>query len=122
MALDYAKTFYNSKEWRDLRRYICISRNWTCEECGGYGNQVHHIEEITPSNINEPNITLNESNLQLLCERCHNGKRKKESDIEEGLMFDEFGNLIRSPLSNKNMYATKTPTPPFQKTENEKYI
>jgi len=97
MALDYAKAFYNSKAWRELRLYVCQSRHWTCEECGGYGNQVHHIVEITPDNINDPNVTLNENNLQLLCEECHNGKRRLERDVEEGLYFDDFGNLVKYP-------------------------
>lgn len=97
MALDYAKAFYNSKAWRELRLYVCQSRHWTCEECGGYGNQVHHIVEITPDNINDPNVTLNENNLQLLCEECHNAKRRLERDVEEGLYFDDFGNLVKYP-------------------------
>lgn len=97
MALDYAKSFYNSKKWKDLRLYIRESRHWTCEECGGYGDQVHHIIEITPENINNPDITLNENNLQLLCEECHNAKRRMDKDIEVGLRFDEFGNLIKYP-------------------------
>ena len=98
MALDYSKSFYNSTAWKKLRLYICESRFWTCEECGEYGDQVHHIIEITPENINNPNITLNEENLQLLCEECHNGKRRTEKDVNDGLKFDEFGNLIKSTL------------------------
>ena len=97
MALDYSKSFYNSSAWKNLRLYICESRLWTCEECGGYGDQVHHIIEITPENINDFNITLNEDNLQLLCEECHNSKRRKEKDFNEDLKFDEFGNLIKIP-------------------------
>lgn len=97
MALDYSKPFYNSKKWKELRLYVCESRHWTCEECGEFGDQVHHIIEITPDNINDPNITLNEDNLQLLCEECHNAKRKVERDIEDGLVFDENGNLKQVP-------------------------
>ena len=99
MALDYAKPFYNSKKWKKLRKYICESRHYTCEECGDYGDQVHHIIEITPDNINDPSITLNEDNLQLLCEECHNAKRKTEKDLVDGLKFDEFGNLNQVPPS-----------------------
>lgn len=97
MALDYAKSFYNSKKWKDLRLYVCQSRHYTCEECGDYGDQVHHVIEITPDNINDPSITLNEDNLQLLCEECHNAKRKTEKDLVDGLKFDEFGNLNQVP-------------------------
>ena len=76
MALDYSKSFYNSKAWKDLRLYI---------------------EEITPDNIDDPNVTLNEDNLELLCEKCHNSKRKVDRDIADGLRFDEFGNLFKYP-------------------------
>lgn len=101
MALSYSASFYHSKEWKKLRLYICQSRHWTCQWCGGYGDQVDHIEEITPDNINNPKITLNEDNLQLLCRSCHDSKRKKERDITDGYTFDEFGNLIKAPLSKK---------------------
>lgn len=115
MALDYSKPFYNSKKWKDLRLYVCESRHWTCEECGEYGDQVHHIIEITPSNINDPNITLNEDNLQLLCEECHNAKRRQERDIEDGLRFDENGNLVKYPLLMMKNNSRKYRRPHFKK-------
>ena len=99
MALDYSKSFYNSSAWKKLRLYVCESRMWTCEECGDYG---HHIIPITPENIDNPDVTLNERNLQLLCEECHNSKRRIEKDINDGLEFDELGNLIKSPLVDEN--------------------
>ena len=103
MAKDYSKKFYNSSAWKKLSEYIRVSRHYTCEECGEYGTQVHHIIEITPENINA-SITLNENNLQLLCEECHNKKRKKEADVNDGLRFDANGDLIPvddTPLSKK---------------------
>lgn len=96
MAKDYSKWFYNSTKWRKLREYICVSRNHTCEECGEYGDQVHHIIEITPDNINDTSITLNEKNLQLLCKECHDKKRKTENEVNDGLEFDINGDLIPS--------------------------
>lgn len=33
--------------------------------------EVHHIIELNPNNVNDPNICLNESNLQSLCHECH---------------------------------------------------
>ena len=111
MALEYSKSFYNSSQWKKLRLYVCQSRHWTCEECGEYGDQVHHIIEITPDNINDPNITLNEDNLQLLCEECHNSKRRTEIDIEDGLKFDEFGNLVKSPCLKKKNSHENTDAP-----------
>lgn len=94
MAKEYSKKFYNSSAWKKLSNYIRISRHFTCEVCGEYGTQVHHIIEITPENINDTSITLNESNLQLLCEECHNKMRRTELDVNDGLMFDANGDLI----------------------------
>lgn len=93
MAKEYSKKFYNSSPWKKLSAYIRNKYDNTCQECGEFGDQVHHIEEITPENINDPNITLNENNLTLLCDKCHNAKKKKELDINEGLYFDVDGNL-----------------------------
>ena len=56
------------------------------------------VKNVVTMVTNDPNITLNEDNLQLLCEECHNSKRRTEKDIEDGLRFDEFGNLVKSPL------------------------
>lgn len=35
------------------------------------GEIVHHVIELTPENINDENITLNYSNLELVCRNCH---------------------------------------------------
>jgi len=32
---------------------------------------VHHKTHITPENVDDPNVTLNENNLMALCESCH---------------------------------------------------
>ena len=90
MAKDYSKKFYNSSAWKRLSEYIRVSRHFTCEECGEYGTQVHHIKEITPENINDASI-------------CHNKKRKKEADVNHGLKFDSNGDLISvdTPLFKK---------------------
>ena len=94
MALDYSQKFYNSKAWRECAKMVRETHHYICQECNNYGNQVHHIKEITPDNITDPNITLNKDNLQLLCEECHNSKRRTHKDIEDGLKFDTNGNLI----------------------------
>ena len=35
------------------------------------GEIVHHKAHITPQNINDPSITLDWSNLMLVCRDCH---------------------------------------------------
>lgn len=87
---------YHSTAWRKLRKYYFEKQHGICERCQEPGEIVDHIEEITEDNVNDPNITLNEENLQLLCLACHNRKTfTKHLPIREGLGFDEFGNLIQ---------------------------
>ncbi len=71
-----------------------------CELCGAGGMIVHHKDSLTPQNINDPNVSLNWDNLELLCQCCHNKAHGLGStSIETG--FDAAGNLIPT-----------TPTPP----------
>lgn len=47
-----------------------------CERCQAKGiitpaRVVHHVKPISDSNINNPEITLAESNLMALCQDCH---------------------------------------------------
>lgn len=93
---DFAKGFYHSPEWRRCRDAYFISQHGICERCGGPGKIVHHIEYITPENINDPNVTLNWDNLELLCQDCHNREHHEGKLVAKGLMFDENGNLVRS--------------------------
>ena len=100
MAKDYSKAFYNSKAWQQCRDGYISSVNGLCEEClskGRYkpGYIVHHIKHITPTNINDPNITLNFDNLQYVCLECHNHIHYGETSATEyGLEFDRDGNIV----------------------------
>lgn len=47
-----------------------------CRTAQGY--IVHHKTEITPDNINDPDITMKMSNLMYLCHDCHNKVHGKE--------------------------------------------
>lgn len=100
MAKEFAKGFYNSKTWRRCREAYIKHREAidggmceTCHEVPGY--IVHHKEELTPRNINNPDIALNFANLKYDCHICHN-KENKQEEIN-GLVrveFDEEGNAI----------------------------
>ena len=39
--------------------------------------EVHHKIPITPENVNNPQITLNWDNLELLCKTCHDQERER---------------------------------------------
>lgn len=100
MAKAFAKGFYNSKAWRNCREAYIKHREAidggmceTCHEVPGY--IVHHEEELTPENINNPDVALSFDNLKYDCHVCHNKENKKEE--VEGLVkvdFDEDGNVI----------------------------
>lgn len=94
MAKEYAKNFYNSKAWKQTRDSYFNEKFGICEICNGAGEIVHHIEHITPENINNINITLSKDNLQLLCRSCHAFIHEGVESVEEGFCFDEGGNLI----------------------------
>ena len=85
MAQPFAEKFYKSSKWRECRNAYATMRGHLCEQCLrrnvlSYGEIVHHKIELTADNINDPSITLNYNNLELLCRQCHaevHDKRKK---------------------------------------------
>lgn len=88
---------YHTQRWRKLRQAYYNSQYGICEWCREPGDIVDHIIEITKENIEDPFITYNWENLQLLCLSCHNKKTfRKHSAIREGFEFDESGDLIMS--------------------------
>lgn len=102
MAKEWAKPFYNSTAWKKLRMSYIAKVYGLCEWCGEPGYIVDHIKELTPDNINDPAVSLNENNLQYLCLECHNKKTfMRHSPTQYGLKFDEDGNLIEAPLKKE---------------------
>lgn len=73
--------FYRSKEWSDVRRVVISKRlvngATICEHCGEaiykpYDVILHHRQELTLENVNNPAISLNEDNLMIVHQTCHN--------------------------------------------------
>jgi len=91
---DFARDFYNSKAWRETRAYIFRRDFGLCVKCPNVGEIVHHIVPLTPSNISDPDISLNENNLETVCRDCHATAHGTSSPIDERLSFDEQGNLF----------------------------
>jgi len=103
----FAKKFYNSKTWKLCRQSFIADRvsidGGMCQQCKErLGYIVDHKKEITPDNINNPDVTLSNENFQYLCLDCHNRKTfgKNLATIREGLMFNSDGNIIE----NKNTF------------------
>ena len=86
---------------------------YLCVKCGRPAEEVHHIEHLSPKNIDDPSVTLNMSNLMSLCRACHfeehRGEHGKGREANEGYeyTFDENGMLIRKKLSDAPILAEK---------------
>ena len=87
----FAKGFYKSKAWKDIREFVMSRDARLCQDCLKQGKittaeEVHHIVEITQDNIKDPNITLNPDNLVSLCRECHaarHGARPRRYTVDE---------------------------------------
>ena len=93
---EFAQQFYSSKAWKRTRTAYAKSKHNLCEVCMSKGIIkpgviVHHKVHIDPANINDPNVTLDWNNLQLVCRDCHasiHDRRQRRYKI------DEFGRVI----------------------------
>ena len=76
MAKEFARKFYSSKQWQDCRNEYMKERQYLCENCLRQGiyrpaRYVHHIIELDPINIENPEIALGFDNLECVCRACH---------------------------------------------------
>lgn len=102
MAREFSRKFYNSKAWERCRESFKQSKFGLCERCNMPGEEVHHKIYLNPFNINNPDITLNFDNLELLCMSCHSKEHmSKYSAMSEGYSFGSDGDLIYTPPYQK---------------------
>lgn len=96
----FIKSRMNREFWR-RNYYLSPSRligkdyNLTGEfvKVGVIGTEVHHKIHLTPDNVSDPEISMNQDNLMLLCNECHNkehgrfeGKKEYEFDADENMV------------------------------------
>ncbi len=102
MAQDFAKNFYSSKRWQDCRNAYAKRAHYLCENClrkGIYrpGEIVHHKIEISPTNIYNPEVTLNFDNLEHVCRECHAELHRKSTKGRRYIIGDN-GEVIPSGI------------------------
>ena len=85
--------FYRSDDWHLARAIKICSANGLCEKCGAPGKEVHHIIHLTINNVDNHSISLNQDNLILLCNDCHN-KEHHRFGKKKVYKFDKDGNLV----------------------------
>jgi 5-methylcytosine-specific restriction endonuclease McrA len=110
MARKFAKSFYNSKAWKDCQSAYKAFKLGICERCGGAdGTEVHHKIMLNENNINDPNIALNFNNLELLCKTCHaQHHNRKHGFVRNDVCFDDNGDLIKKPETQAGRGLWKT--------------
>lgn len=96
MAKDYSYKFYQSKAWEQTRAAYLASVHYICERCGSPAKIVHHKIYISPANIDNIKITLDWTNLEALCQDCHNKEHFGSGSTADGLRFDRDGNLVKT--------------------------
>ncbi|MBR2804829.1 MAG: HNH endonuclease [Eggerthellaceae bacterium] len=91
----------------------CVIPPRMCERCFKRGELtpakvVHHIEHITPENIDDPHVTLRYANMQRLCQDCHAFVHSGQT--EPRVTFDENGNVVPKNESLQSMIERLTET------------
>lgn len=92
------REFYNSSEWRSLRRQALERDHYECVWCREEGKvttenlDVDHIKELEFY----PEFALDLDNLRTLCKECHNKRhnrfqfRKSQKMMDKNFRTDEF--------------------------------
>lgn len=73
---------YTSERWKKKRQKILRRDNYQCQECKRYGRNkqaiiVHHIKHVDEY----PELAYIDSNLQSLCEACHNKMHPEKAKV-----------------------------------------
>lgn len=82
MAFRSQQAFYHSKEWEKFRLQVIAQRTEPdgfvrCAHCGQpivrkYDLILHHVKELSDSNVNDYSISLNPENIWCVHHACHN--------------------------------------------------
>lgn len=74
-----ADDFYESREWLDLRYRVLQRNGGSCKLCGcrATADNPIQVDHIKPRSLH-PKLELAESNMQVLCKQCNQGKSNKD--------------------------------------------
>jgi predicted kinase len=106
MAEPFAKRLYDSDEWQNLRMLLIVERGRKCERCGkrvmkAKELQAHHKIELTEKNVNDYTISMNPTNIELICLSCHNAEHNRFTARKERGVYIVYG----MPLAGKETYV-----------------
>jgi len=103
MSQGKLKEFYHSSAWQKVRLLILERDLYLCQKCLENmkitpAGVVHHIEELTPDNLERCGLDLN--NLVSWCRDCHEKHHGRMNEDDNEYTFDADGNII--PLYARN--------------------
>lgn len=107
MSREFSRALYHSKAWQKVREAYMRKPKRTpngtvpplmCERCFEAGRLrpaeiVHHIVWLTPDNVNDPSVTLDERNLMRVCRDCH-AEIHYPDEFRQRVAFDENGRVV----------------------------
>ena len=101
---EFASEFYHSQAWRKTRKAYAVSVGGLCERCLERGlivpgEIVHHRTPLTPDNITDESVTLDWSNLKLVCRLCHAAEHEeldRDAKHMHRYTIDEYGRVSAS--------------------------
>ncbi len=99
--------FYSSREWRELRVRVLERYDCKCMMCGRSPKAngiVIHVDHIKPRS-KFPQLSLEFSNLQLLCHECNLGKGNKHETDWRPYSKEAEDDLDRMQLVEINIYT-----------------
>lgn len=97
--------------WQNFRMAIISERGLRCEHCGELVVRagdltLHHIEELTPENVNDALISLNPINVLVVHHDCHN-----QIHHRFGYQFGKEGRnvyiVFGPPMAGKAAYVSE---------------
>ncbi len=99
--------FYHTTQWMKCWAAFVALNHGKCQICGKRGNLVNQWTHLNEENVDDPYISLNFDNLELLCRDCHNkihadhdsGREDKPTLVE----FIPDGNVI---VREKNRHSS----------------
>lgn len=135
--MDKLHAFYCGKAWRDLSYRLKIERG-KCERCGWTPITKddwqyligHHRKELTEENVDNPQISLNPDNIEIVCHTCHDKQHhrfggRKEVKIVWGCPLSgkttlvrqmmEYGDIV---LDIDRLWSAVTMQPEYTKPDN----
>lgn len=74
MSKEEADTFYNSWEWKRIRYQVLKERGARCSICGADNTNARIVVDHIKPLRQYPELALEKSNLQVLCDDCNKGK------------------------------------------------